>query len=223
MISLLCPTRHRRELFKRMVNSAVETADGIIEVVCYVDEDDNSYDDLGLNVKIITGKRDYKHMWDICSKHATGDIMGLLGDDVIFRTQGWDSLIEAEFKKYKDKILLVFGRDGNEAARDKPYGTHPFLHRRWVETVGYFTPPYFSADMVDTWLNDVAEILDRSVFIPEIYMEHMHVGFGKGKLDDVYQDKADKHRQDNPGPLYYTSEMAQLRSKDAEKLKKVML
>lgn len=223
MISLLVPTRHRRKQFDGFIKSVRETTDTHVEIVCYVDDDDHAYDDLDTSVVKIVGKRDYKNMWNVCAEHATGDILGLLGDDVLFRTNSWDIRLETEFAKYKDKVLLAYGKDGNESAREKPYGTHPFLHRKWVDAVGYFVPPYFSADMVDTWLNDVAEMLGRAVFIPEIFMEHMHVGFNKAKLDDVYQDKSDKHRTDNPGPLYYTSEMAKLRFKDALKLKGIML
>lgn len=225
MISLLVPTRHRRKQFEKFAKSARAKADAPknVEIVCYTDVDDDSYADLNLTVTRIVGERDYKNMWNRCAEHAKGDILALLGDDVLFRTKGWDSRIEEEFVKYDDKILLAFGKDGNEWQRDKPYGTHPFIHRRWVDAVGYFVPPYFSADMIDTWLNDVAEAIGRSVFIPEIFMEHMHVGFGKAKMDDVYADKSAKHEEDKPGPLYYTAKMEALRKIDADKLRAVMV
>ena len=48
--------------------------------------------------------------------------------------------------------------------RRKNFLTHGFLHRNWVETVGYFVPPYFSSDFNDTWLNEVADMIGRKIY-----------------------------------------------------------
>jgi hypothetical protein len=143
------------------------------------------------------------------------------GDDIVFRTYGWDKIVNETFQKYDDGIVLVFGDDG-DPNKEKNHGTHPFVTRKWMETLGYFTPPYFCSDFTDTWLNDVAEKIGRKVQVP-ILTEHMHPAFKKAELDNTYSDRMIKHfAEDMPG-LYYSAEMEALRESDAAKLRKVML
>ena len=55
LISILVPTRNRPENVKRLISSALKTADypNKIEFVFYVDEDDSSFDMKLRNTKII--------------------------------------------------------------------------------------------------------------------------------------------------------------------------
>lgn len=227
MISLLLPTRNRPQNLKRFITSARETASSPVEVVCYVDDDDTSYDDFGLSVTIVRGPRIImSDMCNKCAEKATGDILGAMCDDTIFRTPNWDNLVEDVFNKYPDHIIYAHGADGNPVnvitETGKPFGTLGFIHRRWYDTVGYITAPYFSADMTDTWLNDVADKIDRHEFIPDFLTEHMHYAFGKGKLDKTHAERLARMQLDNPGKLYYTDEMKQKREEDADKLREVM-
>lgn len=65
-----------------------------IEVVVYLDDDDNSYDSWNppSQVKIIKGKR--KKLAEYFQlEGCTGDIYLMANDDVIFRTVGWDEKV----------------------------------------------------------------------------------------------------------------------------------
>lgn len=218
MISLLLPTRDRPESLKRFISSANETATKPIEIVCYIDEDDDSYDKLIASIRVVRGPRIIlSEMWNKCYEQASGDILGHMGDDIIFRTPGWDKLVEKAFPE--DKIAFVYGDDGDP--NHKSFGTHGFIHRKWAETVGYFVPPYFSSDHNDTWLNDVAEALGRKIKIP-IYTEHMHPAFGKGPLDKTHKERIARGKRDKVGEVYYSKEMAVKRQADVDKLRKVM-
>lgn len=222
-VSLLAPSRGRPESLERMVQSAFKTAAEPVEVLCYWDEDDDSNYPMIEGVTYVRGPRlVLSEAWNACSEYAQGDIMGHLGDDVIFHTPHWDQLVVNRFDIFADKIAFVFGKDGNEHDRLKVFGTHGFIHRRWVDAVGYFVPPYFSSDHNDTWLNDVAHIINRHVYEPEIYMEHMHPALGKGDWDQTHKDRLERAKKDKPGELYYSAEMIRRRMLDANKLLEVM-
>lgn len=204
MISVLVPTRNRPDSVKRLLNSALNTASFTPEFIFYVDEDDTSsidvINDHDAVTQIIVGPRVVlSEMWNRCAELAQFDVMMHCGDDIVFRSDHWDELVLNEFDKVPDKILLVYGNDGFQGEK---LGTHSFIHRNWVETVGYFVPPYFSSDYNDTWLNEVAVALGRRVYVPEIFTEHMHPAAGKGVLDVTHQERLARHTRDNVENIY---------------------
>ena len=110
-------------------------------------------------------------------------------------------MVVYQFRQSKDKILFVGGQDGFHAP-EKNFLTHGFLHRNWVETVGYFVPPYFSSDFNDTWLNEVADMIGRKIYMKDLMIEHMHPLAGKHFWDRTHQERLERHRLDKPQDLY---------------------
>lgn len=219
MISLILPTRKRPDNIRRFVTSALETAKNPknIEFCFYIDNDDEASKQVleELKCKYVQGERIVlSQMWNEAYKLATGDILGHMGDDIIFRSKDWDEYLENTFKKFDDRILFAFGDDGYWHSG---FGTHGFIHRNWVETIGYFVPPYFSSDFNDTWLNDVAKGIERWVYIPEIYTEHMHYIFQKSAKDETYQEREDRGARDNVMVMYMNK--LPERENDIKKLK----
>lgn len=208
-ISVLLPTRKRREMFLRLYNSAMSLANhpGLVEVVYYVDEDDDSYDGLNLyNATRISGPRVVlSEMWNACYEAATGDIFMHCGDDIVFRTEGWDDVIRSTFAEYPDGIAFVYGNDGNGESEKNQFGTHGFVHRNWVDTVGYFVPPYFVSDYNDTFLNDMAKKVGRHRFV-DILTEHMHYSLGKSEMDENTKERLERHEKERPQDLYNSQE-----------------
>jgi hypothetical protein len=221
-ISILCPTRGRPENVDRLLNSLKETSDVIPEIVLYVDDDDAQmlewlgHDDWAPTVKSITGPRiTLSDMWNKCAEVATGDILMNCGDDVVFRTKGWDSMVKQAFASYPDRILFAHGDDAHFGSQ---FGTHGFVHRKWINAVGYFVPPYFSSDYGDVWLNEIANSLGRRVYLPFV-TEHMHFLWGKGPKDQTHLDRLERHKQDKVDELYQALQPE--REKDVEKLRAV--
>lgn len=224
MISLLLPSRLRPENVRRMVKSALDTADNPkdIEIIVRLDSDDPTADDLMENppsqTRVFVGERGVlSEMWNECYALSKGNILMHCGDDIIFRTKRWDSVVKDTFKEYPDNIVFVFGND--DSPHNGNFGTHGFIHRKWAETVGYFVPPYFSSDFNDTWLNDVAKAIGRHHHI-QILTEHMHPDFNKAELDQTHKDRIERHQRDNVAALY-ASKGAE-READANKLREVM-
>lgn len=227
LISILVPTRGRPEMFKRMYDSicATVTYPRSVEVIAWLDEDDLSQWDyasieLGdVDGEFIVGERRLlSECWNECYKESNGEIVMHCGDDLTFNTKGWDKRVRDEFDKYSDRIALVFGDDLSTNFPDM--ATHGFLHRRWVETVGYFLPPLFSSDWNDVWISEVAQKLGRLVPIADVVIEHHHYTFGKAERDQTHAEREERGARDDVVSLF--KQTASKRKADAAKLKKVM-
>jgi hypothetical protein len=228
MISLCCPSRGRPDNVRRLISSARDTAANKkeIEFVFYFDDDDeiskplladSSIFDGQLAVGIVGARTVLSECSNVCAAKARGEILQYCGDDIVFRTQNWDRLVTRAFAAVPDRILLVYGRDG---IQDENLATHGFLHRRWVDTLGYLCPPYFSSDWSDTWLSEVAMSIGRLAYVPELYTEHMHFWNGKAPLDQTHLERLERGARDKVQALY--AEKALERQRDAAKLLEVM-
>lgn len=228
-ISLLLPTRQRPAQLTRLTRSVISTATdpGAIELVTYIDNDDPSYDALEFDIdwvrvrgdRHIDGLVNLSVMWNRCYDNSSGDIVMHCGDDIVFRTHGWDDVVRHAFRRVEDRILFAFGRDGIQDGRN--FGTHGFVHRNWIDAVGYFVPPYFVSDFNDTFLNDVSQLIDRHKEI-DIYTEHMHYIAGKAEVDRNTADRLRRHQEHRPDLLYYGGEVQAEIIAAADRLREVM-
>jgi glycosyl transferase/beta-hydroxylase protein BlmF len=188
--------------------------------VFYVDDDDPTSADAVRETgqTLVVGPRILlSSTWNECVRHAHHDVFMHCNDDIYFRSGEWDKYVLRVFDRYEDKIVFVHGDDGHWGAG---FGSHGFLHRRWVETVGYFVPPYFACDWNDTWLNDVANALGRRVYLPNVKTEHLHPAFGTRPLDQTDRDRMENGGRDNVDALYRN--LAAERAIDVAKLRAEM-
>lgn len=208
-ISILCPTRGRPDNLLRLIRTALDTASGPIEFVFYVDDDDQPTRALltelngrvpGLILSMLVGPRILlSEAWNRCAEIARAEILMHAGDDITFESNGWDDNVIHAFEAYPDRLVFVHGDD---RLQGRNLGTHGFLHRRWVDVIGYFVPPYFSSDYNDTWLTEVADMLDRRVYLPNVVTEHHHPLAGKAEWDTTHRERLERGAADNVAELY---------------------
>jgi hypothetical protein len=208
-----------------MWESAIMTADNTLDLECcvYVDYDDSVTQNMCnllqskylTQFKYIVGPRvKLSQMVNKAYEISSGELLQFAGDDILFKTQGWDTKIRDAFDKYPDKIALIYGDDGHYG---KEFATHPVLHRKWAEVVGYASPPYFSSDYCDTWLFDIAKGLGRLEYV-DYLVDHMHPSWGKGETDEVYREGRERTVVDRNDILY--QQLTNKRIEDLEKLKR---
>lgn len=221
MISVLCPSRGRPTFARDLLESMRATEQfHTNEIIFRLDDDDPmlaEYGNLlgGTDVQISIGPRVVlSKCWNEAYEFAHNDVLMLCGDDIRFRTQNWDDRVAMAFDGCDDRILLVHGEDGIQG--DK-VATHPFLSREWVDAVGYFVPPIFASDWNDMWLTEVARLIDRVCFLPDVYTEHLHPVAGKHYLDQTHLERLDRHRAEDCDRLY--RETSEQRRADADKLR----
>jgi len=203
-IALMCPTRDRKNKLLTLIASLITTikTDGVY-LVLGVDEDDpikKYYNYLQHNVpfiRVITFKNNGKFlglstMWNEMAKQTTDvDIYAMIGDDMTFLTQDWDVEIIKEFENGpKDNILMVHCNDGMRGYGNKyltvaPFPVNFFIHKKYVETVGYFVEPYIENIHEDTWANLIFTNLNRKKYRHDILIKHLHVSEVGGTYDKI--------------------------------------
>ena len=230
-ISLLLPTRQRPGELKRLVESAADTADlpSSISVITYIDDDDPSYANVELPLhwtkvvgpRLHNGQVNLSVKWNECWQAADtfADIFMHCGDDIVFRTRGWDTAVREAINSKPGKIAFVWCNDYDFGHDRSDFGTHGFVHRNWTTVVGRFVPPYFVSDFNDTWFNDVAEEIGVRVYLKDHLTEHMHYIFNKAKVDLNTQERLERHEQMRPQDLYNDPATQAIRHSEARRLR----
>lgn len=207
MISILTPSRGRPKLAKRMYDTAMDTVSSPqkLQILFYLNNDDETLKDyqsfLPEDSIIVGPDQSTSYSWnnDLLPR-AKHEIIFLAGDDVQFKTAHWDKKITDVFDSYDDKICMVVPWDGKtkdwqNQLPDKPVvevpkgirvgSPHFALHKNWINTLGYFLPPWFWHWYVDTYNQKIANELGRLVFLPHTLV----------KAKKIFDDTAVKVRK----------------------------
>jgi hypothetical protein len=205
-ISLLVPSRERLNLKLTLISSIITSVHDInnVELIFGIDEDDPTRDvvyKIAAAIPFVTVvdiKNDGKfiginRIWNLLYPHAKGDILGYIGDDMVFKTPNWDNEIinELTIKLPDDKIKLVHCYDGYRLHDE--ICVNAFLHKRYVEVVGYLCREEFLINWSDQWLYQSFKAFNRVTHRPDIHIQHNHWVFGNRKKDGV----ADRMLADN--------------------------
>jgi glycosyl transferase/beta-hydroxylase protein BlmF len=230
-IAVLTPSRSRPGRLEGFLNSVHSLAHHKENIFTYnyVDDDDPrilAYKDLILeNNEIIYGPaQSVSISWNVIAKKAISDgadilIMG--NDDVVYHTHGWDTHLIEHLDQYPDDIYCAWF---NDKINGENHCAFPIVSRKWYNTLGYFTPGIFKFGYNDTWVYDIAKMIDRTKYIDEVVAEHRHFTTGKMAPDETTK----RNREASAiGNLYALDRITyedtiDMRKKDAEKLMKVM-
>lgn len=209
----------------RLYKSAMDLAEDPknVEMVVYIDDDDESYDALiesppARTVFLVGPRKTISKAWNDCHRASTGEVYLHAGDDLVIRTQDWDKVVRDTFNEYPDKIVFLYGDDGSTESHNYKFGTHGFIHKNWTDTVGRFLPPYYESDYNDTHLNEIAKALNRHVHIP-IMTEHMHYSLGKSEKDKNTEERLERHERQHPEDVFNSQEKRIERLDEIEKLR----
>jgi len=228
-ISFICPTRGRIHNVYRLIESSVATYSGntSLNFMFYMDEDDIetiklvkdlSVKDPNINIEVIVGERIIMcEMSNILARRSHEGILFFCGDDIVMESKDWDTVVKSEFDKVDDKILFLYGDDG---LMHEKLATHFFIHKKWIEATGHCVPPIFTGDWADNYVNHVADMLGRKVYVEKLKTTHYHPTAGKAIMDEVYLEKYQRDIKSNPQMLF--RESASLRESDVKKLKECM-
>lgn len=197
-IALLLPTRNRPSNIINFTTSVYDTAadKDNVSITFYVDFDDpissatisflkSQYPNISCHFgpRIVMSE-----MTNSLYPYTDADIIMFVGDDFLFRTPGWDTLVIEEFNKSDDKLILVYGDDKYNYTG---VATHGFISRNWIDILGYIMPKDFEGDYGDTWVTDIADKLGRKILL-DVTFEHMHYCAGKSLKDRTYIEKEEK-------------------------------
>lgn len=221
-ISILCPSRGRPEMARRMAESAVVTASDTrgLEILFYLNEDDplvNEYKHGPYTVFIMGKDGPTSYAWNELAKRAAGDILMLMGDDAVFETPGWDEKLRAASRKadLASNPIVVFSFDDgrSEIGTGHP---HPAITREVYNRLGYLACPMFRHFYVDTWLVDLAKEAGIFHYIADMKVSHQkpaeHGGADETKLrvSRTTVNAADKATYELAKQRYFMADKAAL-------------
>lgn len=223
-ISLILPSRERPEKFNRLISSLNQTTSNLssIELISIHDHDDNTFKKIAFhkckfrNFQIKTRQSSMGYYNSECLKHSSGKSIILINDDVLFRTKGWDILVDKLFEKYSDGIYLGYG---NDLFKGKKLPTFPILSKKFINLIKDPYPSNYKGAFIDMHLNDIFNIIlkkhvDRYEYLNELEIEHLHYRTGKSDIDSTYL-KRDRFGDDDTFLINFN-----LRVKHANKILK---
>lgn len=210
-ISLLVPSRERLNKFLTFTCSVFSTCESIenIELVLGIDEDDpqfDSYQRIANNLNFVVLKvfpkglfanEGLSGLWNRMAASCSGNIVAMVGDDMIFRTNNWDTKIIDTFKQQQDNIYLVHCNDGmrgpgNKYANVEPLAVNSFIHKDYITAVGRYVQTEIKEIFQDTYLDRLFNILGRKIYYHDIVIQHLH--FSEGGTLDSTAEKLEKTR-----------------------------
>lgn len=234
-IALLLPSRERLNLKLTLISSIITTADNIDNVKLYlgIDEDDPTRDIVKRIEKAIpfikiidlpkvpNEKANIHKMWNTCARASTEEIIAMIGDDMIFRTPGWDTEIIKQFEQGpKDNLILVWC---NDAHRGAACPVNAFVHRKYMDiNDGIFLREEFIANWVDTWLLQVFTALGRTVYLPNYIIEHNHWVFGGRQIDEPGKRLLQRNPDDKSKSDALWAPLEPVRVEEVKKLAKII-
>jgi hypothetical protein len=188
-ISICVPSRGRPLQLKAMIESSLNLAESTegIEFLIYADDDDLSMTKFSHpSATVLRGKRQtISTMTNLLASVSRGSLIMYAADDIIFRTENWDSLVLEHYANSVHKICLIHGEDLGQDANK--IATHGFISRDLYKLLGYILPNFFKADFCDTWMTEICVQSGTRSFDPNLIIEHMHPAWGKAPIDDTYR------------------------------------
>jgi len=151
VIAVLCPTRDRPEKLRRLVQSILDTSVKV-HVLAWIDDDQyNLYSSLPWAKKFsdpydptVRIHFHYGHrcsvveaMNNLAQLHREFRVYGMMPDDAMMKTPGWDRWMLAKFDAFPNDVGVVSPHHN--------YGDYidmPFLSRAWIDAIGYFAYPH---------------------------------------------------------------------------------
>lgn len=205
MISVIFPSRKRPEQLHKVCKNILNTSNS--EILVAVDEDDFASHFKQNNVKkFIMPRQDHlANYYNSLYKHISGEIVMIASDDIVFETPEWDKEIHKIFER--EKFILAYASDGHF---NESFACHPFLHKKWIETLGYVVPHKLSRHL-DRWHWDIAKKLQLNRYLPQIMIRH---NFVDRKFDETLTELENHLYQDT---IEYDSRFNE-RQKDCRKI-----
>ena len=202
VISVLLPTRGRREVLRKSLDSLVSKASNPerLEILFGVDEDDQTVIDyikeeiaedlkeVGIEARASIFKPlgyENLHIYvNTLAGAATGDWFFFWNDDCLMVSEGWDDVID----QYNGQFKLLGPKDNHNG---HPYAILPIVPRDWFILMGHLS----QNPQNDAWLSHIAYMLD---IFERVDFEFIHdrADITGNNDDETFQNR--KYMEGNP-------------------------
>jgi len=222
-ISLLIPTRGRREMLLDSVTSLIDNAAHAerLEWLFGFDEDDtDTYTWFNENVEpVLTQSRGtfsvmafeplgYENLHQYVNslaEAAEGRWFVFWNDDAVMRSQNWDSTIMSHDGRF---VLQAF-----DTHNKHPYSIFPILPREWFEVIGHLS----GHQLNDAWVSQIAWMLDIVERL-DVKVDHERFDLSGKNNDETYQKRRIYEGDLNDPKDFNHANFFRQRLEEAEKL-----
>jgi hypothetical protein len=196
-ISILIPTRGRPQNIEDFVQALDKTTSNPtkVEILFGVDEDDSESKEkiTGIQSKVTIkyevlkkyhdGKINLSYFWNQLYAKSSYDIVGFFGDDVLFRTEGWDIEVRKEF--LKDKTVMVSCNDLHiqRGRTSILFFTHKFVH----EKLGFYMNEKLRRWYIDTFLDIIYRNNNKVHYREDLVTEHFNPASHPERNDAIFE------------------------------------
>ena len=167
IISVLLPTRGRREVLKKSIQSLIDKANQPerLEILFGIDDDDEGvseyikeelapyFNERSIEARASVFKPlgyDNLHIYvNTLAGAATGDWLFFWNDDCLMESEGWDDVI----RQYDGQFKLLGPKDNHDG---HPYAILPIVPKDWFILMGHLS----QNPQNDAWLSHIAYMLD---------------------------------------------------------------
>lgn len=184
MICICIPSRGRPVFIKETVKKILDNADNKENVIVkyYINDDDpdiQSYETslkemqnkYGNSVQYIIGPdQSPVYSWNLIAETTVADYYMLAGDEVQFKTKGWDSLITQCKDKHPDGIFVIAAYD-DRGSHTYDRCTQPFVTKEWARALGYHWNPAFIHWNIDEYTGELCKAIDRFIFLKDVVIK----------------------------------------------------
>jgi len=108
--------------------------------------------------------------------------------------------LDHEISKCDDGIFCMHFNDGINFERHCAF---PIVSRVWYKALGYFTPEIFGPYYATTWIEDIARLINRLYYIPDVLVEHPNYAQQNWELDTSLFQKTYSEREEAADKLKY--------------------
>lgn len=182
---ILVPSRGRPARAVTMVESVLATAVDAVEILVLVDPDDPALPGYQAHEQLplfelpkpmgYTAALNHvaRQVWD---RH---EVLGAFGDDVVFRTLGWDDHVRAALRTpgiaYGDD--LIHGRNHPSAV---------FMSSAIAKALGWLALPATTHQWADDGWKRLGQATNTLRYLEGVIVEHEHPAVGKAEWDPTY-------------------------------------
>jgi len=202
IISVLLPTRGRKEVLLNSLKSLLDKASNPrrVEILLGIDDDDKEVQDFikadvaeylrslqiecKANVFKPLGYENLHTYVNTLAQSATGEWLFFWNDDALMVTEGWDDVIES----YNGQFKLLGPKDNHEG---HPYAILPIVPIDWFKLMDHLS---LNAQN-DAWLSHIAYMLDIFERI-DVEFIHDRADITGNNDDETFQNR--KYMEGNP-------------------------
>jgi hypothetical protein len=211
MISLICPTRNRIINVINLISNLEDTIKdfGKVELWLCADDDDKitldyfktmdylkSIEKLQSRIFTCTQKRsDFlnKDYYNNIANYCNGKYLFSIGDDVRFRTKGWETILIEKTEEYlKDKRDRIAYISVTERGSQAKHPCFPIITKEAFNALGMYFHPELMSWGADRCLWELYSGINRVLYVPEIEIEHLSYHDGKAPFDKTAESMRER-------------------------------